>query len=621
MRKLLAVHTQIVARLQSMAALSVSLHAKPSRRSSQALTSPPLLAAAADAQNKCDSYLHRHQNRAASSPQNAQNTPLQPPLTDPPLLKLKHVELRHLMQAAADTARNLACKAQSRDHIQNLRTQIVKEAEIAGLQAVQAGANAATTLTLEMEEARLQRKVEQERLRKAVEAAAAAERKAALEVEKAAAKAKAEAEGAAIAAAQAEAEAQKRVQESTPLGVGTNGDSRLKENEIGATAPPCSTDTASVATGDAGASSASPGAATDVALPSSAIPGASGLSVSDSSSTGTTVACLSAEWKEAVDTVGKMKAARPKASEAQPLRRIESLVGQTSRVLSVVHEKAQAILHELASLRGNHGESAVVAGCYAMAGKLLAQGMLIAERSSANAYPLALLALSVGTHEVALWQALRNTFSAACPYVIPFYVPCPSGSGKSEKDISAWKRLLGYAERAGGKGFETKEQYFNRMSGIISLWSVILQAQRIPILQGESMDLRPAKNGLGTAEAWRWLARLLNQAPQRITSTILLAMLKPSAYALGMIYPRQFSKLLRFTKTDYCAKMDGIVAASTGPSGRGAEERAAMALLQNWLQDTLTSIDSGQGLQAPGDEAALPDFKEPDDTREAGEEW
>ena len=98
-------------------------------------------------------------------------------------------------------------------------------------------------------------------------------------------------------------------------------------------------------------------------------------------------------------------------------------------------------------------------------------------------------------------------------------------------------------------------------------------------------------------------------------------MLKPSAYALGMIYPRQFSKLLRFTKTDYCAKMDGIVAASTGPSGRGAEERAAMALLQNWLQDTLTSIDSGQGLQAPGDEAALPDFKEPDDTREAGEEW
>ena len=43
-------------------------------------------------------------------------------------------------------------------------------------------------------------------------------------------------------------------------------------------------------------------------------------------------------------------------------------------------------------------------------------------------------------------------------------------------------RALGYAERADGKGFETKEQYYNRMSGVVSLWSVILQAQRAHVL-------------------------------------------------------------------------------------------------------------------------------------------
>jgi hypothetical protein len=43
----------------------------------------------------------------------------------------------------------------------------------------------------------------------------------------------------------------------------------------------------------------------------------------------------------------------------------------------------------------------------------------------------------------------------------------------------------------------------------------------------ERMVLHPVPNAHGAAAAWSWVARLLNQKPQRITATILLAFLKP----------------------------------------------------------------------------------------------
>ena len=73
------------------------------------------------------------------------------------------------------------------------------------------------------------------------------------------------------------------------------------------------------------------------------------------------------------------------------------------------------------------------------------------------------------------------------------------------------------------------------------------------------------------AAAWRWLARLCNQRPQRVTATILLAFLKPSAPALSLAYPRQFIKLLRLILQGVVPKIHALVDADDLP-----EEKAAL---------------------------------------------
>ena len=74
---------------------------------------------------------------------------------------------------------------------------------------------------------------------------------------------------------------------------------------------------------------------------------------------------------------------------------------------------------------------------------------------------------------------------------------------------------------------------------------------------------------------------MLHHQAQRITPTLLLAFLKPSAHMLARRYPRQTEKLLRFLATDYWLSVESLLAASSGASG--AEERAALAVLSSWL--------------------------------------
>lgn len=530
-----------------------------------------------------------------------QHTPRHPPYdpraTDPHRPSSHTFDARAIAQADRRRAKAVA-EAQHRQRapaereLELLRAHVLREARDASVHAVEAGARAAALLELDAADDRAARELELSEYREALAAAEAATRqKAEAEAE---ARRREEARAAAEAKARAEAEAKARAE--------AEGKAAAEAVAAAASAPAASAPSVAAA---------SPA----VALPTSAAhaAAAAGASAAQSSASG----ALHEEWREARAAVKAADAARPKNAEGgQQIRRIEMLVGQTSRILYVVYEKAEAIMHELTALRASYGEPSVLAGCHAMATKVLVQGMMVAERSRANAYPLALLALSVGARERALWPALRHAFISACPYIVPHYVARPVGASDAD-----WMRALGYAERADGKGFETKEQYYNRMSGIVSLWSVILQAQRAPVLVGEAMELQPAQNGLYCVEAWRWMARQLNQPPQRITATILLALLKPSAYMLGMQYPRQFTKMLRYARDVYCARIDTVVAAASGPAGKGAEERAGAALLQSWLDDTLERLDSGKGLDAPGEDAVLPDFKTPDDTREAGEDW
>lgn len=139
------------------------------------------------------------------------------------------------------------------------------------------------------------------------------------------------------------------------------------------------------------------------------------------------------------------------------------------------------------------------------------------------------------------------------------------------------------------------------------------------MLHGEQMRLRAATNALGATAAWAWLARLLNQKPQRITATVLLAFLKPTAHLLAKRYPRQFAKLLAFLRTTYRELLRAVVdgATTAGVSGgQGAEERAALAVLDSWLDDTAHELER-RGRLRPPEEKAMPEYKEPDDTSDA----
>ena len=164
---------------------------------------------------------------------------------------------------------------------------------------------------------------------------------------------------------------------------------------------------------------------------------------------------------------------------------------------------------------------------------------------------------------------------------------------------------------------ESKEQYYNRMGGIVTLYATLLQAEQVPVLVGEAIQMQPAQNGLGAPVAWAWLARLLNQQPQRITATLLLAFLKPCAHVLAARYKVQFVKLLRFIHGDYLTMTQTVVDAADG--AQGADERAALAVLRSWAENTLRLLSHGKQLHPP-DEAGMPDFKVADDTRDAGED-
>lgn len=127
--------------------------------------------------------------------------------------------------------------------------------------------------------------------------------------------------------------------------------------------------------------------------------------------------------------------------------------------------------------------------------------------------------------------------------------------------------LLGYKKRTDGVGWESKQDYYTRMAGYVALYAACLQQSNVLSFSppSEQVETRAIANPLGVTAAWRWLARLVNQKPQRISATILLAFLKPSAHALGRAYPRQFPKLLRLIDSSYVPKVRALVESADAP--------------------------------------------------------
>jgi hypothetical protein len=93
-------------------------------------------------------------------------------------------------------------------------------------------------------------------------------------------------------------------------------------------------------------------------------------------------------------------------------------------------------------------------------------------------------------------------------------------------------QALGYKKKLSAKdendpaSYETEEQYFERMSGILSLYAAFTQINF------------PGKHPHGLSHAWAWLARVLNIKPRRITAQLVLTFLEVREIDLWILYCR-----------------------------------------------------------------------------------
>src|SRR5690606_1106513 len=111
-----------------------------------------------------------------------------------------------------------------------------------------------------------------------------------------------------------------------------------------------------------------------------------------------------------------------------------------------------------------------------------------------------------------LTDILLGQLYTHCPYTIPQYL----FKGEQETQESFFKRLQYREDDDSDTGFETRESYFERMAGMVTLYAAILQTPVPP----------KVKNTHGIENAWRWLASLMNIQPTEITATLLEAFLR-----------------------------------------------------------------------------------------------
>jgi nucleoporin GLE1 len=164
-----------------------------------------------------------------------------------------------------------------------------------------------------------------------------------------------------------------------------------------------------------------------------------------------------------------------------------------------------------------------------------------------SAFPYAIMA----AHTCLKFPEFRDIFIGAihsqCIYTIPRYLPKPAQMTTDE-----YKVLVGYEKGGDGK-LEDPLSYYNRMSGIMMLYSAFIQSD-IP------------NHPHGIEHGWTWIAHLLNMPPHSISPTILLAFLQIAGYALHLKYPKHFGKLMNYIESDWLPKVPPKSIAPSAPT-------------------------------------------------------
>jgi ATP-dependent RNA helicase DDX19/DBP5 len=326
-----------------------------------------------------------------------------------------------------------------------------------------------------------------------------------------------------------------------------------------------------------------------------------------------------AEWEDS-KRIAQQDEACSKTHAKPQSRQARMLMRQLVRVHFVVLERAELVLHDLASAlkkTGCEGERAV---CATIATQVIHTCTTMVDKQPGMAYALSGFVFHVGERCPVLWECILARLQALCCYCVPYYPKNTTGN------TDEFKERLGY------KQGETKKDFSARMAGYVTLYAAMLQQSSIAQFPPQSAGNahfdrdRPdakmqtrlvqgcfAPNGVSPmARAWTWLARLLNHQPGGVTATILLAFLKPCAHAIHAANPTQFVELLTFLQTTYIAKIRDKVSRQ----GHSAEEDAALVNLESWLKDTNALLAKGARVPEPK-EADMPEYKPPDDLSDA----
>ncbi|ORX83772.1 GLE1-domain-containing protein [Anaeromyces robustus] len=149
------------------------------------------------------------------------------------------------------------------------------------------------------------------------------------------------------------------------------------------------------------------------------------------------------------------------------------------------------------------------------------------------AFPLAhIFNIIVSNHEP-FFKIFMGRLYKKCIYLIPRY-----GYKTKDKSDEECLKEIGYKKTS--EGMENESRYNERMEGMITLFSAIIQT---PNTSGNSK--------LNMASGWTWLARILNMPPRQITSLTLITFLEIAGNEMLNVYGKQMHKLLNFIMKVY----------------------------------------------------------------------
>jgi hypothetical protein len=158
------------------------------------------------------------------------------------------------------------------------------------------------------------------------------------------------------------------------------------------------------------------------------------------------------------------------------------------------------------------------------------------------AFPIAIFCCMLLEKHKPFKDILLGKLIQRCPYIVPMYIK--KGSSSDEE----YRKNLGYIKT--DEKYETEIQYQERMCGILALYAAILQTTALP-------------HSYGIENGWRWLARILNMPPRRITPLLLLTFLEITGFMLYKTFPQQMPKLMQLLIKEYIPRMPEASIAST----------------------------------------------------------